>query len=431
MKVILHTARSSKGRILVGDMTVLLLSLLIIISEIPILARNVPNIVFYGLVALFLVSAVNVILNLECYRRKTILWLVLYLDMIAVYKVLSISSAELAYYSTTVKFFFFLFAMLTVAGHMTNGQKYFILITVALSKLFTVFDNIRLYAQYGPSVYVHLFQWERFTTNSVNTTYVSSLLFLSGALFIVFLHEKRTWIKAGCVVLIALDILFIAIIAQRMIILVLAIVMLPLLVLYNQKRAAKRMAVFLLLLIAAVLVLLNLSAILDILDKAIGSQRLHLRFEQLKTLVLHRQTVEDGTLSARFSLFLTSIRTWFSSAGRLLFGAGDHRETNEIIGNHSNYIDECARYGIVGMLVWIPFTVSFMGSIAKCSGVGKSTPLMRQLKVILLIFVLNAILSDLYEATVGIQVFIVLPIILGFLREKNEAKDLFKWESGG
>lgn len=420
MRLMLQSSRAINNRLAVGDFMIFILSILIVISEVPILSRNVSNVVFYGLVFVFLVSGINVIFRLEKRKWETIVLLCLYLIMLAIYKIFSISSADLAYYSTTVKFFFFLVAMLIVVEHMTKTQMTYILGVILSSMLFTVIDNIRLYLMYGPSVYVHLFQWERFTTNSVNTTFVSSMLFACGALLIAFFNTRNKLIKCGSIAFIVLSLYFIARIAQRMIIFGLAIIMLPLIMLYNEKYSFKRICITLVFVACALLLLINFEWIISKIDGVIRSERLHLRFEQLKILFSTKNAREaGGTLSARVELFLRSINTWFSSFGTFLFGAGDHRITNDIIGNHSDYIDDCARYGLLGMMIWIPFTVSYMKSIIKCSSVKKSSPLSRQIKVIICIFILNALLSDVYEATVGIQMFLMIPIVCSLIRQNK------------
>ena len=57
---------------------------------------------------------------------------------------------------------------------------------------------------------------------------------------------------------------------------------------------------------------------------------------------------------SRLELSFTSLKTWFGSAGSFIFGVGDHR-SDEVrenlalgIGNHAEFFDVFARYGIVG-----------------------------------------------------------------------------------
>ena len=400
----------------------MLLCLLIVISEIPILARNVPNIVFYGTVLLFFASSVNALMVIQEKKIHMLIWIAAYFIILLVYKVLAVSSADLAYYSTTAKFLFFLLAMLIIGENLSQGQKRFIIATTVLSMLFTTFDNIRLYMQYGAYTFVHLFQWERFTTNSVNTTYVSSMLFMSGILLIVLLHTKDKLLKIGAAAVILLDLVFIAVIAQRMIILGLAVILLPLILLCNNEDSGNRIIIIFLLFMVVAIVLLNAVTVIDLLDKIIGSSRLHVRFEQIKAFLSSKEILEvGGTSTARVNLYLTSIRTWFSSPAKVFFGAGDHRITNLIIGNHSDLIDECARYGLLGMLIWIPMICCYMKWILSNSKAKKRTPLMWQMKAILMVYLLNALLSDVYEATVGIQIFIMLPVVVSLIRERENA----------
>ena len=96
MRLMLQSSRAINNRLAVGDFMIFILSILIVISEVPILSRNVSNVVFYGLVFVFLVSGINVIFRLEKRKWETIVLLCLYLIMLAIYKIFSISSADLA-----------------------------------------------------------------------------------------------------------------------------------------------------------------------------------------------------------------------------------------------------------------------------------------------------------------------------------------------
>ena len=423
MKTEIRISGIPNRQVTAGNLSVCVLSLLIMISEIPILSRNVPNVVFYGLVLAFFASSFNLILNLEIARWRTMAWLGIYIVMIMAYKLLKVSSSDISYYSTTVKFFFFLAAMLIAVGHMTRRQKYLIVAAVLISMLYTVFDNVRLFMQYGSTRFIHLFQNERFTTNSVNTTFVSSQMFFLGIFFTVFLRTGRKSLKLASAAMVVLNLVFIATMAQRMIIFGLSLVMLPFIALCNREFTKKRIIVTLFFASVLLLLLINFNGVLDILDQIIDSPRLHLRFEQLKTFFSREEAGDPGgSMSARLDLYLRSITTWFSSPGRFLLGAGDHRPMYDIIGNHSCYMDECARYGLFGMLIWIPMTLSYMKQIGTCAGIRKGSTLMRQIRVILLTYIANAVLSAVYEATVGIQIFVLLPVVFSLIQEKNESQ---------
>ena len=65
MKLTVKKTKISDRKTIVGDFPVFVLCLLIIISEIPLWSRTVPNVIFYGLFGLFAISAVSVYMTMD------------------------------------------------------------------------------------------------------------------------------------------------------------------------------------------------------------------------------------------------------------------------------------------------------------------------------------------------------------------------------
>lgn len=84
--------------------------------------------------------------------------------------------------------------------------------------------------------------------------------------------------------------------------------------------------------------------------------------------------MDDGSLGARYLLWMTSISTFLSSVPNFLIGIGDDVHEGDIlslvnygVGCHSEFFDVAARYGIVGVLFFYKFIsngVRYLGRIA-------------------------------------------------------------------
>ena len=419
MKLSISATRIRRDTVTVGSIPVFILVVLIIISNTPILARNISNVIYYGLVIAFFLST----LNLYCILRRktliTILLLLAYFMMQLLYRFLSISSAPWAYYSTIFKFFFFMLAMLLIVEHLSVKQKIVLLGVSILSMVFTMIDNIRLYNLYGATRFVHLFQQQRFSTNSVNTTFVTAVLFLNAVLFVWFLRTNKTTIKVVISGLSIFNLYFSLVIAQRMMILVLAVIMYPLLLLFRRSFSRGHLLGTLIGIVIVGLMIIQYEKVINYLDTIIGSGRMSLRFSQISNYISSRNIYEaGGTVSGRMRLMMRSMESWRSSILSFIFGVGDHRGY-DIIGNHSEIIDECARYGILGLTVIIPLTVAYLKHVKRISCVQIDSPLSKQISVIEVLFLIRAFLGSVYEATIAIQLFIVVPMAFSLFQMDN------------
>lgn len=393
----------------VGSFSVLLLSLLIVIIEIPILYRNVPNIVIIGLMCLYLLLNLNLFLTLSKNRFGTLLLLGLCVLGEVVYKITGYSSAELHYYFNTFIFFFFILVLVGTFSALNRDQMKWILCTTIIAIVFTLVHNVLLFLQYGSTKYVMLFQTEKYVTNAVGTQFVNALLLFQGAALIWFLRGKTH--RTLAMVLAVFSFLFCAVIAQRAIVIVLSIMQLLFLLLFNNERSYKRYAIGFIGILLAGIALLNADAIFSLLTSIIGSERLVRRINQVWAM-LSTGDIEGtgGSLRARYRLIMTSLNTFTSSLQHFFFGAGDHRFDNNTIGNHSMVADELARYGVVGTAVMFGMLHRSFHMIRTNFVLRNNSVVKREVNVVFFVAILRAFLGGLTEPEIGIQLFVVLPI---------------------
>ena len=108
-------------------------------------------------------------------------------------------------------------------------------------------------------------------------------------------------------------------------------------------------------------------------DSARMSNRLEDLFEVSQGADLN--DMDDGSLGARYLLWMTSINTFLSSIPNFLIGIGDDVHEGDIlslvrygVGCHSEFFDLAAKYGIVGIILVFNFiknAVKYFGRLAK------------------------------------------------------------------
>lgn len=182
--------------------------------------------------------------------------------------------------------------------------------------------------------------------------------------------------------------------------------------------------------VAAILILIFVGTFIIIplllwLLENMESKRLAERLEDVMSFMSSKGNVnsvsDTGSMGARIALSQTSLNTFFSNPINMLIGIGDH--TVEIgmdlhktgIGNHSEFIDVLARYGLVGAFVFIKILKSYyqnLKSIATCRSV------MKYVNVVFLIFVLYGFLNNCFIPIIHIFMFIIFPIVIMIINQK-------------
>lgn len=408
----------------ISAFAVYLLCVLIWILLTPILARNVPNVIIIGLMLLFVVSVMPRFRGLCLSDKITLFILAACMAVETAYKLIGKSSAALYYYFNTVQFFFFLGAAIMIRSSLNRRQRIFILAVAVGSMILVMLHNILLFFIHGSDAYVELFKEAKYTTNSVNTPYISAIMLLSGVALIAGMYKKDRKIRLAAFVVAAFCFAFVVFIAQRMIVLVLTVLMYGMILLAVAitrwgKKLSKKQTIILLVCIGVAVVALVLLAvpILRLVRNVVSSDRLVKRINQLIRLLKTGDFSEaGGSLAARYELMATSWKTFTASFGNFMIGAGDHRETNEIIGNHSFILDELARYGILFAPITFYLLYRGMMTIRKMAGVRTGTVISRQLSALMITLVLRAMVGAIFDPSIGICLFIVIPMLIKTIR---------------
>lgn len=131
--------------------------------------------------------------------------------------------------------------------------------------------------------------------------------------------------------------------------------------------------------------------------------------------------VSEGSFAQRMLLAQTSLNTFLSSPLSILIGIGDHSQAfggdliKSGIGNHSEFIDVLARYGIVGAFVFYKIMRSYYAMLSELT---TKRMLLKYVNVIYVIFLLSGFFNNIFLYTMLLFLFLVCPIMVELLCSK-------------
>lgn len=406
------------------NIIVFLLGILSVCAFSPFVSRSLGDIVLFIIIGLIILLEINLFPRCSVKKKNTIVLITCYLLLLGIYKVIGISDASMSFHFNIFRFFLIFICMMPLYDMLSKKQIRFLITVCLLTIAVTLFQNFLLKLRYGEGYSQRLYSVKG-VKEVVNTYYTSALLMVSGFLFCAFLHEKSKGKKFFWFLGTVVCLLFNFIVTQRGIPLVLSALMFPLLILFNNDdRSRKTYIKVTVFIVIAVIMVIELDDILSWIGAMTGSDRLERRLNLLAVIWDEGglESAEGSSLAVRFRLMGVSVNTFFSSANCFFAGSGLNTSTNHVVGNHSQLLDEFARYGIFGGLLSL-YNLRSMLKITKGSTVGHSVPsIQKQINVLFLIFILRALLGFVYDTAVAGAMFILMPLMfkLMIMKRGNE-----------
>ena len=342
---------------------------------------------------------------------------IVYFSVSFLYKIVGISTAGIGNYINPIAYFFCFSVMNKSIDNMSRTQKLFLFWTIILTVCFTMASNWILYNRYG-NVYFRISQYVDTLTNNVNTQYTVAVMLLSGISLICFLHTRNN--KLLWIVIFIITNLFNFFVTQRGIVLLLSVAMFALIIVFNRKRQSASMVLLLVVGIFLILAIFYFDAMIEIVGRFIHSDRLMMRLYQISRALSAGDINEGGgSLSARFRLYMQSIETWLRSTSNFLFGVGDHKATNTVIGNHSQLTDLLGQYGLFVALATYYAVYRTLKEALRKLRLEKRSPIYFQVVIVYLIFAVRGVLGYVLFGTIGVQLFLMLPIAISLLKDEG------------
>lgn len=160
--------------------------------------------------------------------------------------------------------------------------------------------------------------------------------------------------------------------------------------------------------------------LLTFLMEHLQSERLS---ERLNDLVDFKQSggnlndVREGSLTERILLAQTSLNSFFSSPISIMIGIGDHTQSfggdliKSGIGNHSEFIDVLARYGLVGAFVFWKIMKNYHWMLYRLT---TQRQVMKYVNVIFVVIILSGILNNIFYPAMLFFIYLIFPVIMEF-----------------
>ncbi len=315
-------------------------------------------------------------------------------------------------------FISYIAAMVAMAGLNVKKQKMILWIIVAIMA-FNIADNIHLSIEYPMLNENRDSMDEDFlaTINAGGSRFYTFAMFYFNVCFFVFLNavnKKTKYIMFGVSALSAVYVLGYCYKGSNVVYMLLSIV-LQLIAKYSRYSDTFIIKIVIFSVVALLLVYFYQDEIVNAIIRISPSERLTTR---LVTIVnSEHDLANENTITGRENLILLSLTTWLDNPVNFLFGIGDVRAAHEVrltgIGQHSDFLDSLARFGILGgTIIFITIKQGFR-YIFKLFGVH----LKIQLQIIVFMFVLCGFTKGVFNPYVGCVLFLLLPLCSRFVKQ--------------
>ena len=409
-----------KKKILINHNQVIFILLLLIISTIsctPLLSKS-RYYVFVGIAASVIIL-INIKQITSTEGKPLAMTVFLYLLLIYAYKLIGYSSAAWGNYMNQTVFFITLLLMLLIPKKLSKKQKIWTWLLIAVIMAFNISDNIRLSILY-PNINTSRIYLDEDFLSSINaggSSFYTFSLFFFISCFFVFLNSKTKLIKyisLAFAVLTAMYISWFCFKASVVLYFFLSVIMLV-----YAKHTRNRTLFFIILLFTVFSSYIFLAffsdEIIDFIISNSPNERLTARFVTL--IDADAQEANTFTVTGRTNLYMLSVNTWFDNLGNFLFGIGDHRAQFHAvttgIGQHSDFLDTLARYGLLGFL----FLVFFLKNILKYFRSFFAPEHWLQVTCVFIIFIFCGITKGVFYPPIGCALFLLFPLCSTIVKE--------------
>lgn len=349
---------------------------------------------------------------------KIIIYSVLfYIAVIFGYRFAGFSDAEWGNYMHQLSFFLPLFLFMSFPK--TINKTIFVALIIIVSA--NIVDNIRLSIIYPQLNTARVFMEEELLTsiNAGGSKFYTSCLLFFDVCFFIFLNSKQRFIKYTMLISAIISAIYICGFCFKASVVVYFI--LSLVLIFYAKRAKNKFKFFSILIFSSLLLFLSVelfsNEIIDLIISISPNERLTTR---LVTLIDPEDAESNVyTVTGRTNLYFLSVKTWLTDLGTFIFGIGEHRtmygasETG--IGQHSEFLDTLARYGLLG---FVTVLVIFKNVFKKIlNRFDKEFHL--QIYCIITIFIMCGLTKIVFFPSIGFMLFLLLPLSAQYVNESN------------
>lgn len=359
-------------------------------------------------------------------------WWMLYAFVAFMMVILGFSSNNINFFIMRIPFYLVPAMGYFVIKHYRTSEMVVLLSAVLLIFFANIFQNISLWTMM-PEIFEEQIgdldssMQLAILMNRTDTGFVAVCLWSIGMLIMTI--DNVRYKKSRLILLIALFILlfFILFVNTRgttTLLLGLMIIGIVLAKMEPKRANVKSYYVFSLFLIVFIGSFVMVPLLLLIIENT-ESGRLAERMNDVLSIASSKGNTEEisdsGSMAARIALSQTSLNTFFRNPLTMLFGIGDHTVSVGMdlhksgIGNHSEFIDVLARYGLVGALIFVKILKSYYRSL---KGLASNRRVLKYVNVIFCVFLVYGFLNNVFYPIIHIFMFIIFPIVIVLINQK-------------
>lgn len=396
-----------------------LLMYVILWSATPYLQLNVTPLLIIACVLMF--TVIKLISTGTVSKQQ--FFMLAYFIFILIYRVIGVSTAAWGNYYMLFITFWYIFPLQYYMEHMPLQEKKFIINYTFIVILANGVYNLLLnFWHRGISAEIN------FTTkfnkyNVWGTDYIQNVVLLVGVWFICcfICYKKRKVLSyASWYLIFVCMCIYMLVTARTTSILLFALMFVFLYFLFMKNKKIRLLEMCLLTFIA----ILTLFFMKDVMLLMARLTSFNAHVSDAFMALAHAGAdnfTDESSLSIRFNLYLMSINTFMNSWKNVLLGVGYHSMENTLeygIGNHSQIVDDIARYGLGGGLLMVTFCISYIGYLRK-----KIVYKMEDKRAVYALYgayallLVMSILNNAYKPMTGLVMLFIYPLLINIKGE--------------
>lgn len=252
------------------------------------------------------------------------------------------------------------------------------------------------------------------------TMYGTSIMLVTSILFATFFKAEKLWQKFVFISFCVFSIFTITVVLQKATNVVLVLSSMFLLYVFGRTNNRKKTIAISILAVILLLIIYYSGALFDALNWLSNNVegRMSSRIQSLAILLQTGNSVEAGSSVAERSELMW--RSWNTFIDHFFLGAGDHRGENSLIGNHSELIDNLARYGLIGAIIlWGLLKNQFLFLKQDVSKYN-NRQLFMQILIVYGLYIFRNFYGAAFSATISVVMFIFFPIAINYILDNNK-----------
>ena len=345
--------------------------------------------------------------------RKMCIWGGIYIGIGFAYSILGISDGQIVRNMLFSLFVFPMFLLTLMDCKLSKYNARLLFHIIAFIAAVNILENIRLSYIYP---YIALMSEEILAEqglsglNAGGSSFIAMSVFYLAIMMIAYFNSTKKGEKIVLLIYASIAAWFVVFCSYKASSILFAIITVSAVVILDKVKNVKTAFVILLMIGLAFLILKDIiiHTLVNVIDDPrVGGRLLVFADEDFGE-------AHDNSLNSRMDFWLVSLRTWIATPMNFIFGIGDHYRSftsntaESGIGNHSEFLDVLAKYGMIGGLI-IYKILKLLFDYTKKMASGR---LYLKVLIFFLLIVMFGFTKKIILPSISIMFFILFPLCL-------------------